>query len=448
MLTPQQAVTLVQQAEANNKSPHGKREWINPSKRLVEEALLRWSSTRMRADNTTVVSLMLDPPGMPKKASPNRILPASSPNSTVKLEKDSVVSNEINDCILNRNEVPENETENLVEDVSEVDENLTPKVEQVRCSTPFENIDEHNASEECNENNAVRTEQENMPANNNSSFVTCMDDDEEMNDDYNAFQMNFNAEHINNVIFGELTKTCILPETDVAEEHDTNSSSINNEQNLLDNDGACEDTEDINTENINTENINDISSVVTTDDFEENIEVSSEDIKKADAIDNNDDESESIQIHEISSSVSQEPVEEISNIMTRAHKLRKRSAEIECQHKTKKNKITSSASRASLRRNGKKQGDIKDKPVQQVTTINKHASVNASVKKLFGKKYWYPIVSLESSDLEALAASILCEGKKRTGATLPARKNKLKKKSRGKYMKFVKSKAKSNLKKK
>lgn len=37
--------------------------WINPSTSLVDRALERWSSTRLRADNTSVVTLMLDPPG-------------------------------------------------------------------------------------------------------------------------------------------------------------------------------------------------------------------------------------------------------------------------------------------------------------------------------------------------------------------------------------------------
>ena len=37
--------------------------WINPSKSLVDKALFRWSVTRLRADNTSVVTLMLDPAG-------------------------------------------------------------------------------------------------------------------------------------------------------------------------------------------------------------------------------------------------------------------------------------------------------------------------------------------------------------------------------------------------
>jgi hypothetical protein len=40
--------------------------WINPSKSLVDRALDRWSATRLRADNTSVVTLMLDPPGPPR----------------------------------------------------------------------------------------------------------------------------------------------------------------------------------------------------------------------------------------------------------------------------------------------------------------------------------------------------------------------------------------------
>lgn len=37
--------------------------WINPSKCLVERALELWTCSRMRADNTSVITLMLDPPG-------------------------------------------------------------------------------------------------------------------------------------------------------------------------------------------------------------------------------------------------------------------------------------------------------------------------------------------------------------------------------------------------
>lgn len=70
MLSPQLAVHIVQQAERHNENaalsdaPH--KIWLNPSKCLVEEALERWSNTKMRADNTTVITIMLDPPGPPR----------------------------------------------------------------------------------------------------------------------------------------------------------------------------------------------------------------------------------------------------------------------------------------------------------------------------------------------------------------------------------------------
>ncbi|XP_065170238.1 uncharacterized protein Pp2C1 [Atheta coriaria] len=69
MLSPQMAVHIVQEAERRNEeatlfspNPH----WINPSKTLVERALDRWCNTKMRADNTSVITLMLDPPGPPR----------------------------------------------------------------------------------------------------------------------------------------------------------------------------------------------------------------------------------------------------------------------------------------------------------------------------------------------------------------------------------------------
>lgn len=43
------------------------REWINPSKNLVDKALERWSTKKMRADNTSVCIIMFDPPGPPKR---------------------------------------------------------------------------------------------------------------------------------------------------------------------------------------------------------------------------------------------------------------------------------------------------------------------------------------------------------------------------------------------
>lgn len=42
------------------------KEWLNPSKMLVDKAVKRWGLAKQRADNTSVVTLMLDPPGPPK----------------------------------------------------------------------------------------------------------------------------------------------------------------------------------------------------------------------------------------------------------------------------------------------------------------------------------------------------------------------------------------------
>ncbi|XP_023019638.2 protein phosphatase 2C [Leptinotarsa decemlineata] len=70
MLSPSMAVHIVQQVERHNEnaalSDSTYKTWLNPSKLLVERALERWHATKMRADNTSVVTLMLDPPGPPR----------------------------------------------------------------------------------------------------------------------------------------------------------------------------------------------------------------------------------------------------------------------------------------------------------------------------------------------------------------------------------------------
>ncbi|KAM0733721.1 Protein phosphatase 1D [Formica fusca] len=73
MLSPQAAVAIVQATDRHNEkhliasqqtgNSADLQMWINPSKSLVDRALERWSSTRLRADNTSVVTLMLDPSG-------------------------------------------------------------------------------------------------------------------------------------------------------------------------------------------------------------------------------------------------------------------------------------------------------------------------------------------------------------------------------------------------
>lgn len=69
-MSAQNAVDNVRMSELMNERNvciGGSREWTNPSKNLVDRALERWSSRKMRADNTSVVIIMLDPPGPPKR---------------------------------------------------------------------------------------------------------------------------------------------------------------------------------------------------------------------------------------------------------------------------------------------------------------------------------------------------------------------------------------------
>ncbi|GIY34915.1 protein phosphatase 1D [Caerostris extrusa] len=71
MLSTQCAVRIVQTAEEENEKlilEGGKANGTpnNPSKLLVDAALRHWFELGMRADNTSVVTVMLDPPGPPK----------------------------------------------------------------------------------------------------------------------------------------------------------------------------------------------------------------------------------------------------------------------------------------------------------------------------------------------------------------------------------------------
>jgi len=71
MLTPQNAISTICQAEKANEAHmlnpiEGRTSWINPSKQLVDTAIDRWNMSKLRADNTSVVTVMLDPPGPPR----------------------------------------------------------------------------------------------------------------------------------------------------------------------------------------------------------------------------------------------------------------------------------------------------------------------------------------------------------------------------------------------
>lgn len=41
--------------------------WVNPSKSLVDRALRRWATFGARADNTSAVTLLFDPPGVQRR---------------------------------------------------------------------------------------------------------------------------------------------------------------------------------------------------------------------------------------------------------------------------------------------------------------------------------------------------------------------------------------------
>ncbi|XP_042213929.1 uncharacterized protein LOC121860697 [Homarus americanus] len=75
VLTPDAAVNVAHQAERNNEKHYlgvpnscGKqRLWVNPSRSVVSGALGRYIKLNLRADNTSAVTVFLDPPGRPKR---------------------------------------------------------------------------------------------------------------------------------------------------------------------------------------------------------------------------------------------------------------------------------------------------------------------------------------------------------------------------------------------
>jgi len=68
MIPPQRAVEVIQHVDRQNKmQPNADQPlpWTNPSKRLVNTALDYWMMNKLRADNCTAVTALLDPPGPP-----------------------------------------------------------------------------------------------------------------------------------------------------------------------------------------------------------------------------------------------------------------------------------------------------------------------------------------------------------------------------------------------
>ena len=71
VITPEMAVNSAYEAEKNNEwhminPKSAASNWINPSKKLVDLAIQRWQLVGMRADNTSIVTVLLDPPGPPR----------------------------------------------------------------------------------------------------------------------------------------------------------------------------------------------------------------------------------------------------------------------------------------------------------------------------------------------------------------------------------------------
>ena len=62
MMKPEEAVREVCSVEKSNEQhmlhPSSNRQWINPSKRLVDKAIERWNGNNLRADNTSIVTGM------------------------------------------------------------------------------------------------------------------------------------------------------------------------------------------------------------------------------------------------------------------------------------------------------------------------------------------------------------------------------------------------------
>ncbi|ODM91912.1 Protein phosphatase 1D [Orchesella cincta] len=59
VVSEQDAVDTVFHAERSNQLYH-KRKWVNPSKKLVKQAMAEWQGRRLRADNTSVITVVFD----------------------------------------------------------------------------------------------------------------------------------------------------------------------------------------------------------------------------------------------------------------------------------------------------------------------------------------------------------------------------------------------------
>lgn len=115
VLSPTEAVEHAFEAELVNEHialGDSHVEWTNPSKVLVDKALEQWSIRRMRADNTSVVTIMLDPPGPPKK---DVIRNCSSASYGLEYTHTSTYNSMQVDSLVNSYGIDDSESETLYE---------------------------------------------------------------------------------------------------------------------------------------------------------------------------------------------------------------------------------------------------------------------------------------------------------------------------------------------
>ncbi|CAO1427595.1 unnamed protein product [Diamesa tonsa] len=143
MMSSADSVDIVRSAEMLNDAninDGNTNEWKNPSRCLVDEALDRWQSSRMRADNTSVVTIMLDRPN--KK---NMLKICRSPQTTLaenaesdsdddddeddeEDEDDDENGEEVESCDLT---ISETLIDEVTESVVKVEENIADELIQI-----------------------------------------------------------------------------------------------------------------------------------------------------------------------------------------------------------------------------------------------------------------------------------------------------------------------------
>ena len=151
VVNPEMAVQSVFEAERNNEQhmidPNGGHTWINPSKKLVDLAIERWNVCNLRADNTSVVTVMLDPPGPPRaqvlrKMHQNQAAAVSTmttetekPDETVQVQPKQSKGIAIISRYPNSSDDGQKHGQNLIESASSINNSNSPPPRIVHDST-------------------------------------------------------------------------------------------------------------------------------------------------------------------------------------------------------------------------------------------------------------------------------------------------------------------------